>query len=280
MSDATGLQNEVRKLFEGIVAVFDDEVSTPNSVAQKLVQHLKDLNFPIVSFAVPPADVKKTVQNLHGASFVIFDWKYGDVSGTPHGPGASMLEDGEASVQIDSLRELLNSTYCPIFIVTQEGIDKIKQTLNENNITKDGWHARILFCHKSDLREVNNFFVRVKNWIDSNAPVCVLKKWERAAREAKFGVFSELEPYGDWPRILWNAYKQDGDDAASSLAMLLCKVVSYRMCYNCNFPKSLFVGAEEVTKEFSVKRINGNPPVRPIQNHPSFLLPQERELVG
>lgn len=268
MSDATGLNNSVRGLFDGIVAIFDDECEKEKSDAYLIVQYLKGLNFPVVGYSVPPLEIEKVVKNLYGASFIIFDWKYtttadqalkeDDETPIPT-PGDSELKKEQKDVQVNSLKNLLAATYCPIFIISQENINDIKNALDAAKITTEGAHPRILFCSKGDLRADRKLFDYVKDWIGNHIPVYVLKTWELAARRSKFDVFAELEPYKDWPRILWRTYKKDGDDASFALSALICRAIMHRMCFNCEFPKATFkddASGDKVEKNSSKKIIS------------------------
>ena len=257
MSDETGLQPGMRALIDGIAVVFDDEAKTANTVASELVATLRSLKFPVVDYTEPPQADDGLVRNLHGASFVIFDWKFAgvdssrsiaDENGEPiPGQGRSEIEAESEKDRIAGLAALLENTYCPIFLVTQEDISDISTKLDAAGLTHDGEHPRILFCSKSDLQsDIGQFGRKIQEWINTHKPIYVLKKWELAERRARQATFSALEWKRDWPVVLWKTYRDDGEVASIALAEFLCKSVAQRTVYNCSFEKAQMKSAQEV----------------------------------
>lgn len=255
MSDETGLQPGMRALIDGIAVVFDDEVNTPNTVANELVATLRSQKFPVVEYTEPPFVDDGLAKNLHGASFVIFDWKFAgvgasqsiaDENGEPiPGQGRSDIETESESDIVAALKSLIDNTYCPIFLVTQEDISAISAKLDEAGLTRRGEHPRILFCSKSDLQtDKMQFWRKIKEWIDAHKPIYVLKKWELAERRARQDTFSALEWQCDWPAVLWKTYRDDGENASIALAEFICKSVAQRTVYNCSFEKAKMKDAQ------------------------------------
>lgn len=256
MSDETGLQVGIRSLIDGIAVVFDDEARTAGTIAYELVATLRRVKFPVVDYIDPPHPDDGLVKNLHGASFVIFDWKFTgqdsstsatDENGEPvPGQGRSELEAETDADRVAALKALLDNTYCPIFLVTQEDISVISSKLDTARLTQGGKHPRILFCSKSDLQtDKKQFWRRIKEWIDANRPIYVLKKWELAERQARQNLFSSLEWNCDWPAVLWKAYRDDGEDSSIALAEFICKSVAQRTVYNCSFARAQMKGSGE-----------------------------------
>lgn len=267
MSDATGLQGDCRDLFDGIAVIFDDEINDSNSVAAKLVNLLRNTQFPVVTYEKSLGNYKKLAKNLHGAAYIILDWCFcskADQNGAegeiPHFIAGSELSRDEECLQVSAIKDILGKTFCPIFIITQESIDEIKRVLDAAGITQGGFHSRILFCSKSALLEnANRFFVIVRDWISKNAPIYVLKKWECAIRNAKKDVFQELEPHQDWPGVVWESLNQDGDDANASMLELVNTMVSSRAISYCTFAKKMMrpidlENVENIAKIISAER--------------------------
>lgn len=265
MSDVTGLQGDFREFFDGIAVVFDDEINDSDSVAAKLVSLLRDARFPVVTYKEPLGDNDILTRNLHGAAYIILDWIFrseGSLSdsGAPVvSLGEELLSEDENS-QAQTIKKILNETFCPVFIVTQEPIDKIKRVLDGAGITHEGFHSRILFCAKSELsQDVKRFFKIVRDWIFENPPIYVLKKWECAIRNAKKDVFQELEPYKDWPGVIWETLNKDGDYASAAMLDLINTIVSARVISCGAFAKNMMkIGdlenVENIAKIVSAER--------------------------
>lgn len=265
MSDITGLQGDFRDLFDGIAVVFDDEINVTDSVAAKLVNLLRGAQFPVVTYMDPLGGNDILSRNLHGAAYIILDWTFRSEVGQAE-PGVPFVALGEELLseernsQVQAIKKILDKTFCPVFIVTQEPIDEIKRVLNDAGVTHEGFHSRILFCAKSELlHDAKRFFKIVKDWISENPPIYVLKKWECAVRNAKKDVFQELEPYRDWPGVIWETLTRDGDYASSAMLGLLNTIVSARTISCGAFAKKMMkVGglenAENIAKIVSAER--------------------------
>lgn len=252
MSDETGLRNDLRRLIDGVVVVFDDESRTEGSDAKTLIDELRSLGFPVVDYIEPPARNKQLMRNIHGASCVVFDWNFSgeakslvDDDGNPIGRlGQSDREAYAESERIDSLKLILKNTYCPVFFVTQEAIEPIALKLDGAGICKNGTHPRILFCNKMDLRtNAKQFWNKIAEWLSQAQPIYTLKTLEQAARMARQETFIALERHPDWPMVLWGAYKNDGEDASVALSEFICRQITQRTIYKCVFSKRMMMSS-------------------------------------
>ena len=247
MSDQTGLRNDLRRLIDGVVIVFDDESRMDKSDVNCLINELRSLDFPVVDYVEPPVRNERLMRNIHGASCVVFDWKFSgktksavDGDGNPiSSAGQSELEGDDESERIASLKSILDNTYCPVFLVTQEAIEPIALKLDEAGICKNGKHPRILFCSKIELRnDSNQFWAKIADWLSSAQPIYTLKTLEQAARKARQEAFSALETCPDWPLVLWDSYKSGGENASVELAEFICRQITQRTIYKSVFSQT------------------------------------------
>lgn len=251
MSDKTGIPEEFEGFIDGVAVVFDDEARTDGTVAKKFIDELRNADFPVVEYIEPPSEKPRLIKNLYGSAFIVLDWKFLKIteSAKKNGAGETLPTDAPISLAgaselarsideqgVDSLKLLLNSTYCPIFIVTQESVEDIAKKLRESDILPDGSHPRVFICQKSELlSDSKKFWERMVGWMANSQPIYTLKTLERAVRQAKQELFLSLEGHPEWPSVLWHTYDNDDENASVALAQFICKQIVQRTIYKCEF---------------------------------------------
>ncbi len=127
--------DDVKKLFSGMAAIYDNDIEDKKSSISKIKNYLVKNHIPVAtSNKVPSED---DIESLKKASFIILDWDF-----TNNNAGLT-IEDGERIMGMSSLRDenteqlirflkkFLDKAFVPVFIFTslESEIDNIKQIL-------------------------------------------------------------------------------------------------------------------------------------------------------
>ena len=227
----------------GIAVFIDDAIDDETSNAYKLKQQIDKKNIPVLTRSNLPDDFETFSSHIHSASFVILDWKFSNISGEAVVAGVNIPEAVRKSNEgeiIDFIKKLLNNTYCPIFIFSDEVISEIKDSLDLAGITHTGDHPRIFITSKTELLD-EKLFEKINDRLKENAIVYTLKTWEKAANIAKKKMFSTLESkHVSWPTVLWKTYESDHTNQSQELSKILTNIFSNYLLSNCLFSSDYF----------------------------------------
>ena len=163
-TDATNIE-----WLNGIAVFIDDEINDEKSNAYKLKQQIDDKKIPVLTRLDLPDDAT-FANHIHGASFVIVDWKFSNLGEEIIADGGRLPEnvkEKDEEVIINFIRQLLTNTYCPIFIFSNEGTSDIKKSLDSAGITNIDQHPRIFVAAKTDLLD-GKLFDEIHRWFTKN----------------------------------------------------------------------------------------------------------------
>ena len=225
---------EVDKLMSGIAVVIDDEldgVSTavpkdgeaPDLIVEIVERFQRIWKVPFYrANRMPSSDVWHSL--LHSASFILLDWKLWP-TGAPH------LEQAGIETNIDFL-EKAKEYFVPVFIFTNEDREDVESRLPPTVYRREHPQASFVFIRdKASILSGDSLnFQAIRDWISNNAAVYALKAWEQTFMDAKRELFSCMyDRSSDWPKVFWNAYKDDGVDPGPALTRLISDNATGRM---------------------------------------------------
>lgn len=171
----------IKELFSGIGVIIDEAIfekgANLNGI-QKIAQSLKGNHIPLLEYDELPDEY---INQFHGVSFVILDW---NLSGEHPIPKATIDDN------IVFLKKLKETCFIPLFIFSEEAPHTIEVALSENGITSE--NSPIFIKKKDELDTVEKLFGEIESWLKTTPSMYVLKEWEKATREAKTIMLSEL----------------------------------------------------------------------------------------
>ncbi len=228
------------QLFSGISVVIDEAIyednETPNGI-QKIVQSIKSKYIPVLEYEVLPND--NEISRLHSISFLILDW---NLSGFHPIPDATITDN------IEFIKKLFEVCFVPLFIFSDEDPHTIEVALSEQNISPQ--NCPIFIKKKENLDTVDKLFDEIEKWVKETPSIYVLKEWEKATREAKTIMLSELSSTNPfWPSVLTKAIQDDGGDKNWELMNSLQNNLSYRIVFPEFDNDIIGLEKEGITKE-------------------------------
>ena len=231
---------DIVQLFSGIGVVIDeaihDDNQAPNGI-QKIVQSIESKHIPLLQFEDLPDD--EVTSKLHSISFLILDWNLSGVHPIPK----ATIDDN-----IVFLKKLKETCFIPLFIFSDEDPHTIEVALSENGITSE--NSPIFIKKKDELDTVEKLFGEIESWLKTTPSIYVLKEWEKATREAKTIMLSELSSvHPFWPSVLTKAIQDDGGDKNWELMNSLQNNLSYRIVFPEFDNDIIGLEKEGVTKE-------------------------------
>lgn len=231
---------DIVQLFSGIGVVIDeaihDDNQTPNGI-RKIVQSIESKHIPLLQFENLPDD--EVISKLHSISFLILDWNLSGVQPIPK----ATIDDN-----IEFLKKLKKTCFIPLFIFSDEAPHTIKVALSENGITSE--NSPIFIKKKDELDTVEKLFGEIESWLKTTPSIYVLKEWEKATREAKTIMLSELSSvHPFWPSVLTKAIQDDGGDKNWELMNSLQNNLSYRIVFPEFDNDIIGLEKEGITKE-------------------------------
>lgn len=235
---------DIIQLFSGIGVVIDEAINNegqPNGI-QKIVHSIKDKDIPILAYEELPN--AETLSKFHSISFIILDW---NLSGGQPIPPAT-IEDN-----IDFLKKLKEICFVPIFIFSDEDSRTIEVALSEKGMTAQ--NSPIFIKKKDELNTAEKLFNEIEKWMKQTPSVYVMKEWEKATREARTTMMSDLSSiHPSWPSVLAESVQSDGGDCDWELMNSLQSNLSYRIAVP-QFEKTIIeVKKEGITKE-EIRRV-------------------------
>jgi hypothetical protein len=210
-------------LLSGPVVFIDDEIEQGESLASELLKAIQASGRPVLASAsLPPTELRQEwFAHWQTLSFVVIDW---DLSPGSNGAmGSSTLSGFERRKLFDFLEQLMAVIYCPVFIISREDVDDIRQQVKDNPkmLNRAGEvDTRIAAFPKQALMDdiVEHLTARVQ----ASPALSVLRTWEQefdAARNRLFLDFNNMEP--DWPVYVWRTALDDHVDPAFELSSVI-----------------------------------------------------------
>jgi hypothetical protein len=228
-------------LLPGIGVVIDDQMDADagGDAIHNLVAQLEKYGIPLVKYKQLPDD--KAVAALSNAAFILLDW---ELFGRPEAENgeAGRVSVGEALEAenrkqiIAFLKKLKTACFAPVFILSNQDTTYIKRVLDEEKILQDpspGAHVFVeakIGLKTSDPQHESPLLVKISKWIASHPSLYLIAQWRRKIDGAQTSLFWDLfEASPGWPKALWNASKDDGDDPDFALCEILIRSIKGQM---------------------------------------------------
>lgn len=225
---------ELRRLFNGVAVVIDDEVEKPNTEIATIIQLIHDGGGKVVTMTDLPNE-DYDLSNFSGVSFFVLDWQLhqtvveegGELVPLRH---SAAFERQELTRKIAFLKRIMEHRLAPVFIFTNSDLENVKEALREEeHLSADAERSHIMVGAKSDVIEKRVFDVLVE-WIHKRPSAYVLKTWEREYEKAKNAMFKDLYTKSvDWPVLLWKTFKDDSLPASDEMGRLITRIIFSRM---------------------------------------------------
>jgi hypothetical protein len=201
---------DVKKLFNGIVVIIDDEIADEKSQIFKIKKFILDIDIPVATYNEIPS--KKVITALANAAFIILDWDFGkNIDSGDGGDERIQPPDTFTKLVIDFIKELMKSIFVPLFIFTQKNPEEIQEQLKDSGLWNYGQPNRIFIKQKRDLTSEKELFEAIEGWLKEMPSIYALKEWEQVISATKSKMFLEMYEYSPkWAKIIWDILKKDG----------------------------------------------------------------------
>jgi hypothetical protein len=209
--------NNVLDLFKGVGVIIDDDLNPAKKKATdsiwKIKKSFEDKNIPILTYYELPYD---KVKSFNSINFLLLDW---DLIGLEQGidlPQAA-IDDNVVFIQ-----QFNSVCFAPIFIFSNESKQDIKLQLVNAGLYNELKSNHIFVESKSELKDAQSLFTKIKDWIKQTPSIYVLKEWEFSLQQAKnslFWDFYNINP--EWAKILYETIKNDNADLSYEMNEIL-----------------------------------------------------------
>jgi len=241
-----------KELLRGVAVIIDDKVynNDDTDYIQDILNQLEKRHIPCIKYPKIPAN-EEEIENFSEVCFVILDWEFDFPEEISIPYMGEVLEEGLDDLKIQFLKTLFEKCYVPVFIFSNVDKTEIKSVLIENDLYSKNGVNNIFIQSKQDLKE-GKLFKILEKWMKEHASVYVLKKWTSMFLKAKTEMFRELYNINPkWPKIFWNASKEDSVNQSFELRELLTKII-YGKLNLLNFNSDiLHVDTDEVIGDTS-----------------------------
>lgn len=216
-------------LFVGPAVVVDDEIDDPRAGVAAILQQIREAHVPLIAQKTIPDFAE--IKHWRGFSMIVLDWdlKGKERSEWPTGvPLPPELEMDNVVQSANFVRSILESLYCPIFILSSQDVGEIWRVLERElgDVLADA-RARVLVQNKESV--ATGLFDELSSWLTAKPAIYALKSWEAGYEDAKQGLFKDLQASAwDWPKFLWNASLVDGVNPSFELTETLSRNILHR----------------------------------------------------
>ncbi|MBQ8482182.1 MAG: hypothetical protein IJ532_06585 [Alphaproteobacteria bacterium] len=242
----------------GIGLVIDDELDDKKSKIYKIVKNLQSHNIPLLLYKELPND--KLLNNLNSISFIILDWELSNEFKKLQNPNLtppSNLLNKNINKNVEFLNYISNNVFCPVFILSNEGVYSIRSYLKEKGLINDNQTNFIFVKSKSTSLSFESIQSNIQKWIKKNPPLYVLHMYENALAKAKNETFSTFYNLSkSWPIALYQNAKADEIDYSSEIFNTIIKNVETRIPYLI-LSEDIFESKAKIKKEELQKVIEG-----------------------
>jgi hypothetical protein len=213
--------------FIGPAVVVDDKIEEPDLGMRSVLTQIEQRSMPIVKKTELPPEGE--IDNWRGFSLIVLDWDLRPVALDI--PGLSVpteLSEENTAEVCNFVEKLLKKLYCPIFILTNQSVDAVKDELATRlKAVKRQLEARVMVMSKTQVGD--HLFDVLTTWIESHPAVYVMELWEQGYLEARGEMFRDFElTSGQWPAILWATSKVDGVNPSFELAETITRNIVHR----------------------------------------------------
>jgi hypothetical protein len=236
-------RQDIYQLLPGVGVVIDDEIDDPQrqDAIHNLVAQLEGHGIPLVKYNALPSG--ETLRALANITFVLLDWellgkpKTGSDDADLAVVSGAALEAENRKAVIGFLRSLRGCCFAPVFLFTNLDTESIKRTLTEEKLPQHPDPGAHIFVHaKADLKTSSSsggespLLRKLTDWITSHPALYVIGQWKRRLDAAQTHLFWDLFAASPgWPKALWNASKEDGDNPDFALCEILMRSMKAEM---------------------------------------------------
>ncbi len=259
------LTNDDKYLIKNNAAIIDDEIYTAKSSAQSIANVLSEYGTTFVKEESLPE--KDKWDNFLSMSYIILDWdlKREEKDELPEGVqiGATFVNETRKN-SMDFIKHIISKSLVPIFIITQEDTNYIKQTLNQEPQIKEAMSkSNVIIEKKQDVKgdKIINF---LQEWINSNNNIKVLKRLEKNINETKNMLFVDMDSIEkDWIDIVKDTIdKDEPEDSILELSQFITNMFLSRLpsidFTEINFNKDKAISKTNLIKIYSATKVYTN----------------------
>lgn len=213
---------DVKKLFQGIAAVIDDEVVSADSGINKIIRIIEE-NYEIECLKLSERPEQSKVKALSEAVMVILDWKldkgvgaseYEQQGDIPPIQLGSEIEKENDNANVELINNLLKETLSPIFVFTDDK-ETAQQVLTDNKVDIGG---RVYVASKGELETKQQIRDCLETWLSRNHEPYALKEWENIAKKAKHDFFRSFgRDRIEWADALWTRLMEDDESDCQNM---------------------------------------------------------------
>lgn len=221
-------------LFNGVAVVIDDEVNDKSANITKIVKQIDAANIPVLRYTSLPKD--SIINNFQNLSFLLLDWRLikDNITDSDIEEGITIpdiLLDTIVQENVEFIKKLNEKCFCPIFIFTNEpDISSIETKLIDEGLILRGRQSNIFIKSKNEVNRKGKLFNIANKWLENNASIYVLKKWEKEYQNSKNKLFYEFQKISPvWPKILWKNYNDDNVNPSLELGEFITRNLHTRM---------------------------------------------------
>ena len=213
---------DVKKLFQGIAAVIDDEVVRDDSGINKIIRIIEE-DYEIECLKLSDRPEQSKVKALSEAAMVILDWKLdkgvdaseyeqqGDIP--PIQLGSELAKEND-SANVELINKLLEESLSPVFVFTDDK-ETAQQVLMENKVDIGG---RVYVASKGELETKQQIQDCLEKWLSRNHEPYALKEWENIAKKAKHDFFRSFgRDRIEWADALWTRLREDDESDCQNM---------------------------------------------------------------
>lgn len=204
----------IEEIIKGVGVIIDDDYDAPDSSVFRLVKSIEDEGrIPLVKYdSIPDVGVIESMGNI---SFIILDWRFDKESGIDTDDvflGSELKSDTSKDI-LEFLSVLLDKCFVPVFLITGQNFDEIKNTLVNNSLYSDDGPNRIMLKEKDGIENYSQLIENVENWLSSTPSAFALKLWEKEAVLSKNRMFLDLyQASPDWVHVILKCLEEDTKD--------------------------------------------------------------------
>ena len=175
-------------LLNGPVVFIDDELADEGSQAHDLVEAIRQTGRPVAAQRDLPEPPDDWVDHWRSLAFIVLDW---DLTPGSHGhEGSATLQDFKREELFDFLAKVMDSIFCPIFIISAQDMGHIQSQIEaDSRLTRESGQVdgRIKVFSKSEL--VSDVVAHLEAWVATSPPLSAVQAWEREYEAAKQSFF-------------------------------------------------------------------------------------------
>ena len=222
--------DQIESVIRGPIIIIDDAFgeTRPNDKIVDIKKRLESEGFIVAAYSHLPS----CHLHLYEASFVIIDWNMrsdfisdlGDADLSGVRLGSELLEEEHKDVLL-FIEKLLKEHPAPVFVFTNEPIDKVKDAIEDHfadSEKKDALLKLIDVKAKYDMDATpDSLFSFIHNWFDQNPAAYLMAAWRGAVVACANGLFKRLyDVSSNWPTVIWtsllNDISMDGDETGQT----------------------------------------------------------------